>query len=122
MVAGTIREKVPENFPLSQYHFERGFIDMMVPAHGAEEDASRFLLKTHACAAGGPDMSENPLRDKLAELKGLAERSNVDISRELADLELKLQLRPSARRRTRRGGASSWPGIPSGRRPCSTRR
>ena len=36
-------------------------------------------------------MSENPLRDKIAELKGLAEKLNIDIGRELADLELKLR-------------------------------
>ena len=39
-------------------------------------------------------MSEDTLRDKLLELKGLAEQSNVDVSRELAALELKLQLPP----------------------------
>jgi len=37
-------------------------------------------------------MSGDSLRDKLLELKGLAEQSNVDVSRELAALELKLQL------------------------------
>jgi acetyl-CoA carboxylase carboxyl transferase subunit alpha len=36
-------------------------------------------------------MSENPLRDTLSELKGLAEKANVDISRELTDLEAKLR-------------------------------
>ncbi len=41
-------------------------------------------------------MSENPLRDMLAELKGLAEKANVDISRELADLEMKMPATPSA--------------------------
>jgi acetyl-CoA carboxylase carboxyl transferase subunit alpha len=40
-------------------------------------------------------MSEDSLRDKLLELKGLAEKSNVDVSRELAALELKLQLPPA---------------------------
>jgi acetyl-CoA carboxylase carboxyl transferase subunit alpha len=40
-------------------------------------------------------MSEDSLRDKLLELKGLAEKANVDVSRELAALELKLQLPPS---------------------------
>ncbi|MGD0726650.1 MAG: acetyl-CoA carboxylase carboxyltransferase subunit alpha [Spirochaetia bacterium] len=39
-------------------------------------------------------MSEDTLRDKLLELKGLAEKSNVDVSRELAALELKLHLPP----------------------------
>jgi acetyl-CoA carboxylase carboxyl transferase subunit alpha len=36
-------------------------------------------------------MSENPLREKIAELKGLAEKQNIDISRELAELEQKLK-------------------------------
>ncbi len=31
VVAGTIREKVPENFPLSAFHLERGFVDAVVP-------------------------------------------------------------------------------------------
>ena len=39
-------------------------------------------------------MSEDALRDKLLELKGLAEQSHVDVSREIAALELKLQLPP----------------------------
>ncbi|HYW85810.1 MAG TPA: acetyl-CoA carboxylase carboxyl transferase subunit alpha, partial [Spirochaetia bacterium] len=39
-------------------------------------------------------MSEDALRDKLLELKGLAEQSNVDVSRELAALELKLRIPP----------------------------
>ena len=42
-------------------------------------------------------MSENTLRDKIAELKGLAEKQNVDISKELAELEQKLRApRPAA--------------------------
>ena len=41
-------------------------------------------------------MSENAFRDKLAELKGLAEKVNVDISRELAELENKLRTSPIA--------------------------
>ncbi len=36
-------------------------------------------------------MSDNPLRQKIAELKDLAERSNIDISRELGALESKLE-------------------------------
>jgi acetyl-CoA carboxylase carboxyl transferase subunit beta len=52
VVAGTIREKVPENFPLSQYHYERGFIDMMVPRQELKEKL-RFLLATHAPDQGG---------------------------------------------------------------------
>lgn len=52
VVAGTIREKVPENFPLSQYHYERGFIDMMVPRQELKKRLG-FLLKAHAPAQGG---------------------------------------------------------------------
>ena len=52
VVAGTIREKVPENFPLSQYHYERGFIDMVVPRLELKKRLS-FLLKTHASVQGG---------------------------------------------------------------------
>ena len=52
VVAGTIREKVPENFPLSQYHFERGFIDLMVPRPELRKILT-FLLKTHVMPAGG---------------------------------------------------------------------
>jgi len=36
-------------------------------------------------------MSENPLRDKIAELKGLADKLNVDIARDLAELEQKIR-------------------------------
>jgi acetyl-CoA carboxylase carboxyl transferase subunit alpha len=36
-------------------------------------------------------MSENPVRDKIAELKSLADKANIDVSRELADLENKLR-------------------------------
>ena len=52
VVAGTIREKVPENFPLSQYHFERGFIDRIVP-RGELKKMLGFLLATHAVPQGG---------------------------------------------------------------------
>jgi acetyl-CoA carboxylase carboxyl transferase subunit beta len=52
VVAGTIREKVPENFPLSQYHYERGFIDMVVPRPELRKILG-FLLKTHVAPAGG---------------------------------------------------------------------
>jgi acetyl-CoA carboxylase carboxyl transferase subunit beta len=52
VVAGTIREKVPENFPLSQYHYERGFIDMIVP-RGELREKLRFLLATHQPDQGG---------------------------------------------------------------------
>jgi acetyl-CoA carboxylase carboxyl transferase subunit beta len=52
VVAGTIREKVPENFPLSQYHMDRGFIDLVVPRQELKKRLA-FLLKTHAPAPGG---------------------------------------------------------------------
>jgi acetyl-CoA carboxylase carboxyl transferase subunit beta len=52
VVAGTIREKVPENFPLSQYHYERGFIDLMVPRTELKKTLG-FLLKTHPVPQGG---------------------------------------------------------------------
>ena len=52
VVAGTIREKGPENFPLSQYHYERGFIDMMVPRQEMRKTLS-FLLKLHTAVPGG---------------------------------------------------------------------
>jgi acetyl-CoA carboxylase carboxyl transferase subunit beta len=52
VVAGTIREKVPENFPLSQYHLDRGFVDLVV--HRRElKTTLAFLLATHAPVAGG---------------------------------------------------------------------
>ena len=90
VVAGTIREKVPENFPLSQYHFERGFIDMMVPRQELKKSLELSAEDARA-GAGRQGMSENPLRDTHQELKGLAEKANVDISRELAELETKLR-------------------------------
>ena len=52
VVAGTIREKVPENFPLSQYHAERGFIDLVVPRQEMKKTLG-FLLATHAPVSGG---------------------------------------------------------------------
>ncbi len=52
VVAGTIREKVPDNFPLSQYHFERGCIDRVVP-RGELKKTLGFLLETHVIAQGG---------------------------------------------------------------------
>jgi acetyl-CoA carboxylase carboxyl transferase subunit beta len=52
VVAGTIREKVPENFPLSQCHFDRGFIDLMVPRRDLRKILA-FLLKTHVQPQGG---------------------------------------------------------------------
>ncbi len=52
VVAGTIRDKVPENFPLSQYHAERGFIDIVVPRQELKKTLS-FLLRTHPVEQGG---------------------------------------------------------------------
>jgi acetyl-CoA carboxylase carboxyl transferase subunit beta len=52
VVAGTIREKVPENFPLAQYHFDRGFVDMVVPRRDLKKTLA-FLLATHVPAQGG---------------------------------------------------------------------
>jgi len=52
VVAGTIREKVPENFPLAQYHFEKGMIDLMVPRPELKKTLG-FLLKTHPVPQGG---------------------------------------------------------------------
>jgi acetyl-CoA carboxylase carboxyl transferase subunit beta len=52
VVAGTIREKVPENFPLSAFHLERGFVDIVVPRQELKRILS-FLLSTHAPAQGG---------------------------------------------------------------------
>ena len=52
VVAGTIREKVPENFPLAQYHYEKGMIDLMVPRTEIRKTLG-FLLKTHAVPQGG---------------------------------------------------------------------
>ena len=52
VVAGTIREKVPENFPMSQYHLEKGFIDLVVPRQELKKRLG-FLLQTHAAPPGG---------------------------------------------------------------------
>ena len=119
VVAGTIREKVPENFPLSQYHYERGFIDLMVPRPELKK-TPRFPAQDARGPEGGQDMSDNLIRDKILELKGLAEKSSVDISREIRELEMKLQVPRS--RKTRHGAAWSWRAIPSAPRRSSTRR
>jgi acetyl-CoA carboxylase carboxyl transferase subunit beta len=52
VVAGTIREKVPENFPLAAFHLERGFVDAVVPRRDLRRTLS-FLLATHARGQGG---------------------------------------------------------------------
>ena len=52
-------------------------------------------------------MSDAPVRDPLQELKALAAKSNVDISKELLELERKLRAGPVPQRRMagRRTGA-----------------
>jgi acetyl-CoA carboxylase carboxyl transferase subunit beta len=52
VVAGTIREKVPENFPLSQFHYERGFVDLIVPRQDMRRTLG-YLLRVHEPAQGG---------------------------------------------------------------------
>jgi len=52
VVAGTIREKVPDNFPLAEFHLERGFVDAVVPRRDMRTTLS-FLLATHARHPGG---------------------------------------------------------------------
>jgi len=47
VVAGTIREKVPDNFPLAEFHLERGFLDAVVHRRDVRKTLS-FLLATHA--------------------------------------------------------------------------
>ena len=51
VVAGTIREKVPENFPLSAFHLDRGFVDAVVPRQKLKTTLS-FLLGTHPVQQG----------------------------------------------------------------------
>jgi acetyl-CoA carboxylase carboxyl transferase subunit beta len=46
VVAGTIREKVPENFPLAAFHLERGFVDAVI-ARGELKKTLTFLIETH---------------------------------------------------------------------------
>jgi acetyl-CoA carboxylase beta subunit len=43
---------VPENFPLSQYHYEKGFIDLVVNRTELRGTLD-FLLRTHPVAQGG---------------------------------------------------------------------
>ncbi len=47
VVAGTIREKVPENFPHSAFHLERGFVDSVVHRRDMKKTLT-FLIETHA--------------------------------------------------------------------------
>jgi acetyl-CoA carboxylase carboxyl transferase subunit beta len=46
VVAGTIREKVPENFPLAAFHQDRGFVDLVVNRQELKKTLA-FLLATH---------------------------------------------------------------------------
>ena len=90
VVAGTIREKVPENFPLAAFHLDRGFVDAVVPRQELKKDA--VLPPGDASRrAGGKGMSDNPIRQKLAELKELARGSRIDLAREIAELERRLE-------------------------------
>jgi acetyl-CoA carboxylase carboxyl transferase subunit beta len=52
VVAGTIKEKVPENFPLAAFHLDRGFVDAVVPRQELKRTLS-FLIRTHPVAQGG---------------------------------------------------------------------
>jgi acetyl-CoA carboxylase carboxyl transferase subunit beta len=49
VVAGTIREKVPPNFPLAEFHLEKGLVDAVVARKDLKKTLS-FLLRTHAGA------------------------------------------------------------------------
>jgi acetyl-CoA carboxylase carboxyl transferase subunit beta len=51
VVAGTIREKVPDNFPLAEFHLERGFVDEVVHRKDLRKTLG-FLLATHARGQG----------------------------------------------------------------------
>jgi acetyl-CoA carboxylase carboxyl transferase subunit beta len=46
VVAGTIKEKVPDKFPLSEFHRERGFVDLIVGRQELKKTLS-FLIETH---------------------------------------------------------------------------
>jgi acetyl-CoA carboxylase carboxyl transferase subunit beta len=52
VVAGTIREKVPDNFPLAEFHLERGFVDAVVHRRDLRKTLG-FLLATHVKGQGG---------------------------------------------------------------------
>ena len=52
VVAGTIREKVPDNFPLAEFHLERGFVDAVVHRRDLKKTLG-FLLATHPKGQGG---------------------------------------------------------------------
>jgi acetyl-CoA carboxylase carboxyl transferase subunit beta len=52
VVAGTTREKVPDNFPLAEFHLERGFVDAVVHRRDLKKTLG-FLLATHAKGQGG---------------------------------------------------------------------
>jgi acetyl-CoA carboxylase carboxyl transferase subunit beta len=46
VVSGTIREKVPEGFPMSSFHLEHGFLDEVVDRRELKKTLT-FLLETH---------------------------------------------------------------------------
>jgi len=46
VVAGTIKEKVPDKFPLSDFHLERGFVDAVVDRRSLKKTLT-FLIETH---------------------------------------------------------------------------
>jgi acetyl-CoA carboxylase carboxyl transferase subunit beta len=46
VVAGTIKEKVPDNFPLSAFHLQKGFIDAVVTRQELKKTLA-FLIETH---------------------------------------------------------------------------
>jgi len=52
VVAGTIREKVPDNFPLAEFHLERGFVDAVIHRRDLKMTLG-FLLATHPKGQGG---------------------------------------------------------------------
>ena len=52
VVAGTIREKVPEKFPLAEFHMNRGFVDAVIPRGDMKKTLS-FLIKTHRVSERG---------------------------------------------------------------------
>jgi acetyl-CoA carboxylase carboxyl transferase subunit beta len=52
VVAGTIKEKVPDNFPLSMFHLDRGFIDAIVHRQDLKKTLA-FLIETHRISQRG---------------------------------------------------------------------
>ncbi len=52
VVAGTLKEKVPDNFPLAAFHLEKGFVDAVVNRQEMKRTLS-FLLETHKAPQRG---------------------------------------------------------------------